>query len=59
MNIKELAEVGMTLTWWLYVGSFLISLAIIIMGMLQGNFVFVAIGLVIGIGLYFNRSRIQ
>ena len=49
----------MTTTWWLYVGAFLISLAIIIMGMLQGNFAFVAIGLVIGIALYFNRNRIQ
>lgn len=49
----------MTRTWWLYVGAFLASVVITITGMLQGDFVFVAIGVIIGIALYFNRNRLQ
>ncbi len=49
----------MTRTWWLYVGAFLAGIAITVMGFRQGNAVFVAVGLVIGVALYFQRGRIQ
>ena len=49
----------MTRIWWLYVGAFLAGIAITVMGFLQGNAVFVAVGLVIGVALYFQRGRIQ
>ncbi len=49
----------MTMTWWLYVGAFLASVAIMIMGMVQGNFVFAGVGALIGVALYFNRGRLQ
>ena len=49
----------MSMTWWLYVGAFASSVTITTIGMLQGNFEFVAIGVIIGIALYFTRKRLQ
>ena len=49
----------MSRTWWLYVGAFLAGITITIMGFLQANALFVGVGLVIGVALYFQRGRIQ
>ena len=49
----------MSMTWWMYVSAFTSSVTFMILGMTQGNFEFVAIGIMIGIALYFTRKRLQ
>ena len=49
----------MTKLWWMYVTAFLAGIGITIMGMIQGDASLVGVGVVIGIGLYFSRNRLQ
>jgi hypothetical protein len=49
----------MTKLWWMYVTAFLAGIGITVMGMIQGDFQLVVVGVVIGIGLYFSRNRLN
>ena len=49
----------MSMTWWLYLSAFSSSVTFTILGMLQGKFEFVAIGVMIGIALYFARKQLK
>lgn len=49
----------MSKLWYMYVTAFVAGVGITIVGMIQGNIAFVAIGVIIGVALYFNRGQIQ
>ena len=49
----------MSMTWWMYVSAFTSSVTFMIIGMTQGKFEFVAIGVMIGIALYFARNKLK
>ena len=49
----------MSMTWWMYVSAFTSSVTFMILGMTQGKFEFVAIGVMIGIALYFARNKLK
>ena len=49
----------MSMTWWMYVSAFTSSVTFMIIGMTQGSFEFVAIGVMIGIALYFARNKLN
>jgi hypothetical protein len=49
----------MTKLWWMYVIAFLAGISITIMGMIQGDAALVGVGVIIGIGLYFSRNRLN
>ncbi|MDA1227255.1 MAG: hypothetical protein O3A33_04745 [Chloroflexi bacterium] len=49
----------MSKLWWMYVTAFVAGIGITIMGMIQGEIAFVAIGVIIGVALYFSRGQIK
>ncbi len=49
----------MSMTWWMYVSAFSSSVTFMILGFVQGSFEFVAIGVMIGIALYFTRRHLK
>lgn len=49
----------MTKLWWMYVTAFVAGIGITVMGMVQGDAQLVGVGVVIGIGLYFSRNRLN
>ena len=49
----------MSMKWWMYLSAFSSSVTFMILGMTQGRFEFVAIGVMIGIALYFARNQLK
>ena len=49
----------MTKLWWMYVTAFVAGISITVIGMMQGDVALVSVGVVIGIGLYFSRNRLN
>ena len=59
MSVRRKADDSMSMKWWMYLSAFSSSVTFMILGMTQGKFEFVAIGVMIGIALYFTRKQIQ
>ena len=49
----------MTARWWLYVASFILGAALVVIGLSQGNTPLTFVGVIIGAVLFFMRKYIR
>ena len=49
----------MSMKWWLYMSAISSSVTFTILGIAQGKFEFVVIGVMIGVALYFTRRQLR
>ena len=49
----------MTVRWWLYVGAFVLSIALVVTGLSQANTNLTFAGVLIGAVLFFTRKYIK